>query len=51
MNAQRKHLPMCCEGCGHRGRRTILDAFGRAGMASVEAVDLIECHDCFSITE
>jgi acetyl-CoA C-acetyltransferase len=51
MNAQRRHLPMCCEGCGHRGRRTILDAFGRAGMASVEAVDLIECHDCFSVTE
>ena len=32
-------------------RRTILDAFGRARISGVEAVDVIECHDCFTISE
>ncbi|MEE2031705.1 acetyl-CoA acetyltransferase [Rhodococcus chondri] len=32
-------------------RATIDDAFGRAGLGNVDDVDLIETHDCFSISE
>lgn len=32
-------------------RGAIVDAFGRAGLQSVEQVDAIETHDCFAITE
>jgi acetyl-CoA C-acetyltransferase len=32
-------------------RGTITDAFGRAGLAGVEQVDVIETHDCFTTTE
>jgi acetyl-CoA C-acetyltransferase len=32
-------------------RRTIEDAFGRAGLPGVEALDGIETHDCFTTTE
>lgn len=32
-------------------RRTILDAFARAGVADVHELDAIETHDCFSMTE
>lgn len=32
-------------------RQTILDAFGRAGIAGVEQLDGIETHDCFTTTE
>lgn len=32
-------------------RRTITDAFARAGIADVEQVDVIETHDCFSMSE
>ena len=32
-------------------RRTILDAFARAGVADVDSIDAIETHDCFSMTE
>lgn len=32
-------------------RRTIEDAFARAGLGGVEAVDAIETHDCFTTTE
>ncbi|SDJ41199.1 acetyl-CoA C-acetyltransferase [Frankineae bacterium MT45] len=32
-------------------RQTILDAFGRAGVASVDDIDSIETHDCFSMSE
>lgn len=32
-------------------RRTIEDAFRRAGIADVEAVDVIETHDCFTTTQ
>ena len=32
-------------------RQTITDAFDRAGIAGVEDVDLIETHDCFSMSE
>ncbi|MFO1427002.1 MAG: acetyl-CoA acetyltransferase [Steroidobacteraceae bacterium] len=32
-------------------RGTILDAFRRAGIASVEQLDAIETHDCFTTTE
>ena len=32
-------------------RGAVTDAFRRAGIADTEALDLIECHDCFSMTE
>ncbi|MET0133654.1 MAG: acetyl-CoA acetyltransferase [Kibdelosporangium sp.] len=32
-------------------RQTIRDAFDRAGIAGVDQVDLIETHDCFSMSE
>ena len=32
-------------------RQTIVDAFGRAGLADVHALDGIETHDCFTATE
>jgi acetyl-CoA C-acetyltransferase len=32
-------------------RGTITDAFRRAGIASVDAIDAIETHDCFTTTE
>jgi acetyl-CoA C-acetyltransferase len=32
-------------------RQTILDAFVRAGIADVSQVDLVETHDCFSMSE
>ena len=32
-------------------RQTIVDAFGRAGLAGVDALDGIETHDCFTATE
>lgn len=32
-------------------RQTIVDAFARAGVASVDALDGIETHDCFTATE
>ncbi|MFD6896659.1 acetyl-CoA acetyltransferase [Rhodococcus sp. NPDC060086] len=32
-------------------RDTIDDAFGRAGLRGVDDVDLIETHDCFSVSE
>jgi len=32
-------------------RQTIRDAFGRAGIADVAQLDLIETHDCFSMSE
>jgi acetyl-CoA C-acetyltransferase len=32
-------------------RGTVTDAFRRAGIAGHEQLDLIECHDCFSMTE
>jgi acetyl-CoA C-acetyltransferase len=32
-------------------RRTITDAFERAGIAGVEQLDAIETHDCFSMSE
>ncbi len=32
-------------------RGTILDAFGRAGMAGIADIDGIETHDCFTISE
>jgi acetyl-CoA C-acetyltransferase len=32
-------------------RAAITDAWGRAGIAGPEALDLIETHDCFTITE
>lgn len=32
-------------------RATIQDAFRRAGLAGVDALDAIETHDCFTITE
>ena len=32
-------------------RRTILDAFGRAGIHDVDDLDVIETHDCFSMSE
>lgn len=32
-------------------RKAILDAYGRAGIAGPEALDGIETHDCFTITE
>lgn len=32
-------------------RATIDDAFGRAGLTTVDDLDLIETHDCFSISE
>jgi acetyl-CoA C-acetyltransferase len=32
-------------------RRTITDAFRRAGIASVDELDAIETHDCFTTTE
>ncbi|WP_194818054.1 acetyl-CoA acetyltransferase [Nocardia sp. XZ_19_385] len=32
-------------------RATILDAFGRADIASVDDLDVIETHDCFTISE
>lgn len=32
-------------------RQTILDAFRRAGLADVQALDGIETHDCFTTTE
>ncbi len=31
-------------------RGAITDAFARSGLPGVEAVDLIECHDCFTTT-
>ena len=32
-------------------RQTIVDAFGRAGLAGADALDGIETHDCFTATE
>jgi acetyl-CoA C-acetyltransferase len=32
-------------------RRAIVDALGRAGLPGPQALDVIECHDCFTITE
>jgi acetyl-CoA C-acetyltransferase len=32
-------------------RQAVLDAFGRAGIEGVDAVDGIETHDCFSMSE
>lgn len=32
-------------------RRTITDAFARAGIADVDSIDAIETHDCFSMSE
>ncbi len=32
-------------------RTAIRDAFGRAGIASADDLDLIETHDCFTVTE
>ncbi|MGF7122355.1 acetyl-CoA acetyltransferase [Rhodococcus sp. BE178] len=32
-------------------RATIRDAFGRAGIDGVDALDLIETHDCFTVSE
>ncbi|MEV4319138.1 acetyl-CoA acetyltransferase [Actinocrispum sp. NPDC049592] len=32
-------------------RQTVLDAFVRAGVADVDQLDLIETHDCFSMSE
>ncbi|MEO5874961.1 MAG: acetyl-CoA acetyltransferase [Streptosporangiaceae bacterium] len=32
-------------------RATVLDAFGRAGIADVDALDAIETHDCFTMSE
>lgn len=32
-------------------RGTVEDAFRRAGLAGVEAVDALEVHDCFTVTE
>lgn len=32
-------------------RRTIMDAYARAGISGAAALDAIETHDCFSITE
>ncbi len=32
-------------------RRAIVDALGRAGLGGPQALDVIECHDCFAITE
>ncbi|MBM3289594.1 MAG: thiolase domain-containing protein [Candidatus Hydrogenedentes bacterium] len=32
-------------------RNTIVDAFARAGVSGIEAIDAIETHDCFTTTE
>ncbi len=32
-------------------RTAILDAYGRAGISGVDDLDLVETHDCFTITE
>jgi acetyl-CoA C-acetyltransferase len=32
-------------------RRAVLESYQRAGIAGVEALDVIETHDCFTITE
>ncbi|MFE9581029.1 acetyl-CoA acetyltransferase [Nocardia sp. NPDC006044] len=32
-------------------RRTMLDALGRAGLPGIDAVDGVEVHDCFSMSE
>jgi acetyl-CoA C-acetyltransferase len=31
-------------------RRAITDAYGRAGVEGPRGVDVVECHDCFTIT-